>query len=62
MGPGPHARDWAVGFDGVKRRTTAGGGVLFTCRFAFSAHKNRCARCMTCGPGPPCQRLDGWLR
>jgi hypothetical protein len=47
---------------GAKRRTTAGGGALFTRRFAFSAHRNRRARCMTCGPGPPCQRLDRWLR
>jgi hypothetical protein len=47
---------------GAKRRTTAGGGALFTRRFAFSAHRNRRARCMTCGPGPPCQRLDRWLQ
>jgi hypothetical protein len=26
-------------------------------RFAFFAPRNRHARCMTCGPGPPCQRL-----
>jgi hypothetical protein len=39
---------------GVKRRTTAGGGVLLTRRFAFSAHGGRCPRSMTCGPGPPC--------
>jgi hypothetical protein len=43
---------------GAKRRTTTGGGAFFTRRFASSAHKNWCARCMTCGPGPPCQRLD----
>jgi hypothetical protein len=47
---------------GAKRRTTAGGGALFTRRFAFSTHRNRRARCMTCGPGPPCQGLDRWLR
>jgi hypothetical protein len=46
----------------AKRRTTAGGGALFTRWFAFSAHRNRRARCMTCGPGPPSQRLDRWLR
>jgi hypothetical protein len=46
----------------AKRRTTAGSGALFTRRFAFSAHRNRRARCMTCGPGPPCQRLDRWLQ
>jgi hypothetical protein len=47
---------------GAKRRTIAGGGALFTRRFAFSAHRNQRVRCMTCGPGPPCQRLDRWLR
>jgi hypothetical protein len=47
---------------GAKRRTTAGGGALFTRRFAFFAYRNRRTRCMTCGPGPPCQRLDRWLR
>ena len=46
----------------VKRRTTVGGSVLFTRQFAFSAHRTWRARCMTCGPGPPCQRLDRWLR
>ena len=45
----------------AKRHTTVGGGALFTRRFAFSAHRNRRARCMTCGPGSPCQRLDRWL-
>jgi hypothetical protein len=40
-----------------KRRTTAGGGVLLTRRFAFSAHGGRCPRSMTRGPGPLCQRL-----
>jgi hypothetical protein len=45
-------------------RLLAGGGVLSMRRFtfAFSAHRNRRARCMTCGPGPPCQRLDRWLQ
>jgi hypothetical protein len=47
---------------GAKRRTTAGGGALFTHRFAFSSHRNRRVKCMTCGPGPPCQRLDRRLR
>jgi hypothetical protein len=46
----------------AKRRNTVGGGTLFMRRFAFSAHRNRHTRCMTCGPGPPCQRLDRWLR
>jgi hypothetical protein len=41
----------------VKRRTTAGGGVLLTRRFAFSAHGGRRPKSMTRGPGPPCQRL-----
>jgi hypothetical protein len=61
VGPGPRARDWAIGFGGAKRRTIAGSGVLFTRRFAFSAHRNRRARYMKCGPGPPCHRLDHWL-
>jgi hypothetical protein len=37
----------------VKRRATAGGGVLLTWRFAFSAHGGRRPRSMTRGPGPP---------
>jgi hypothetical protein len=41
----------------IKRRSTAGGGVLFTRRFAFCAHGGRRPRSMTRGPGPPCQRL-----
>jgi hypothetical protein len=34
----------------VKRRTTTGGGVLLTRRFAFSAHGGRHPRSMTRGP------------
>jgi hypothetical protein len=34
----PHAADWSAASAGVKRRTTAGGGVLLTRRFAFFAH------------------------
>jgi hypothetical protein len=41
----------------MKRHTTAGGGVLLTRRFAFSAHGGRRSKSMTHGPGPPCQRL-----
>jgi hypothetical protein len=41
----------------MKRRTTAGGGVLFTQRFTFPAHGGRRPRSMTRGPEPPCQRL-----
>jgi hypothetical protein len=41
----------------VKRRTTAGGGVLLTRRFAFSAHGRQRPRSMTRGPGPLGQRL-----
>jgi hypothetical protein len=44
------------------RRTTVDRGALFTCQFTFSVHRNRRARCMTCGPRPPCQRLDRWLQ
>jgi hypothetical protein len=39
----------------MKRRTIAGGGVLLTRRFAFSAHGDRHPRRMTRGPGPPCR-------
>jgi hypothetical protein len=41
----------------VKRRTTAGGGVLLTRRSAFSTHGDRRPKSMTRGPGPSCQRL-----
>jgi hypothetical protein len=41
----------------AKRRTTAGGGVFLTRRFAFSTHGGRRPRSMTRGPEPPCQRL-----
>jgi hypothetical protein len=62
VGPGPVPETGLLVSAGVKRRTTAGGGALFTRSFALSAHRNRRTRCMTCGPGPPCQRLDRWLR
>jgi hypothetical protein len=42
---------------GVKRRTPAGGGVLLSRRFAFSAHGGQRPKSMTRGPGSPCQRL-----
>jgi hypothetical protein len=41
----------------VKRRTTTGGGLLLAWRFAFSTLGDPHTSCMTCGPGPPCQRL-----
>jgi hypothetical protein len=41
----------------VKRRTTAGGGVLFTRRFAFSTNGDQRTSCMTYGAGPPRHRL-----
>jgi hypothetical protein len=44
----------------MKRHTTAGGRVLLTRRFTFSAHRGRRPKSMTRGPGPPCQRL-GYL-
>jgi hypothetical protein len=73
MGPGPHVRDWAVGFGGgeearpllsakTKRRTTADGSVLLTRRFTLSAHRGRRPRSMTRGPRPPCQRLGHCIR
>jgi hypothetical protein len=46
----------------VKRRTAADRGVLLTWRFASFAPKKRYARCMTCGPRLPCQRLGHWWR
>jgi hypothetical protein len=46
----------------MKRRTTVGGGLLLTRRFAFFALGDRRPRSMTRGPGPPCQRLGRCLR
>jgi hypothetical protein len=46
----------------VKRRTTVGGGAPFTRRFTFFVLRNRHARCVTCGPGPPRWRLGHWSR
>jgi hypothetical protein len=34
-----------------------GGGSLLAWRFAFSALRDPHTSCMTCMPGPPCQRL-----
>jgi hypothetical protein len=41
----------------VKRRTTAGGGLLLTRWFAFFAYGDRRPKSLTRGPRPPCQRL-----
>jgi hypothetical protein len=43
----------------MKRHTTAGDDLLFgrARRFAFFALGDPHTSCMTCGPGPPCQRL-----
>jgi hypothetical protein len=46
----------------VKRRITAGGGVLLSRRFAFSAHGGRRPKSMTRGPRSPCQRLGRCFR
>jgi hypothetical protein len=46
----------------VKRRTTAGGGVLLMRRFALSAHGGQRPKSMTRGPRPPCQRLGQCFR
>jgi hypothetical protein len=46
----------------VKRRITAGGGVLLSRRFAFSTHGGRRPRSMTRGPRPPCERLGHCFR
>jgi hypothetical protein len=60
-GPGPPCHRLGLLFLAaeMKRRATAGSGSLFECvrRFAFSALGDLHSRCMTCGPGPPCQRL-----
>jgi hypothetical protein len=62
VGPGPRARDWVVGFGGgeeahYRRQWRAlHTSVLLLCT------QNWRARCMTCGPRPPCQMLDRWLR
>jgi hypothetical protein len=42
----------------MKRRTTTGGSTLLARRFAFFVLRNRHAKCMMCGSGPPCQ---GWI-
>jgi hypothetical protein len=42
----------------MKRRTTAGGGVLLTRRFTLSAQGGRRPRNVTRGPGP---RVRGWV-
>jgi hypothetical protein len=41
----------------MKRHTTAGSGSLLAWWFAFFALGEPHTSCMTCGPGPPCQRL-----
>jgi hypothetical protein len=43
----------------MRRRATACSGSLFerARRFVPSAPEIRLAKCMTCGPGPPCHRL-----
>jgi hypothetical protein len=35
-----------------------GGGLLLVWRLAFFALGDPHTSCMTCGPGPPCHRLD----
>jgi hypothetical protein len=58
VGPGPCIRDWTIVFSGDGGRTAAGGDSLRVWRFAFSAPGDPHNSCMTCGLGPPCQRLD----
>jgi hypothetical protein len=41
----------------AERCATAGDGVLLTWRSVFSAHRNRHARRLICGPGP---HARGW--
>jgi hypothetical protein len=38
MGPGPVLETGLLVLAEVKRRTTAGGSLLLSCRFAFFAH------------------------
>jgi hypothetical protein len=60
--PAPEAGPLLVSAE-VKRRATAGGGVLLTRRFAFSAHEGRRPRSMTRGARPSHQRLVRcWFR
>jgi hypothetical protein len=42
----------------MERRTTAGRGSLLAWRFAFFALGDPHTSCMTCGPEPPCHRLN----
>jgi hypothetical protein len=53
----PVLEAWLLVLLEVKRRTTAGGGLNLTRRFAFFALGDRRPRSMTRGPEPPCQRL-----
>jgi hypothetical protein len=57
MGLGPVPETGTLVSVEVKRRTTAGGGLLLMRRFAFFALGDRRPRSMTRGPGPPCQGL-----
>jgi hypothetical protein len=57
VGPGPVSETRPLLPMEMERRTTAGGGLLIAWRFAFSVLGDSHTSCMTCGPGPPCQRL-----
>jgi hypothetical protein len=52
VGLDPHVIDWAVVSCGGDEEARYRGR-----RFAFSALGDQHTSCMTCGPGPPCQRL-----
>jgi hypothetical protein len=51
VGLGPRVRDWTVASCGDGEAHYRGR------RFAFSVLGDPHTSCMTCGPGPPCQRL-----
>jgi hypothetical protein len=56
-GPGPVSETGPLLPAEMERRTTAGGSSLLAWRFASSVLEDPHTSCMTCGPGPPCQRL-----
>jgi hypothetical protein len=57
VGPGPRARDRAIGFGGGEDTYYHEWRLAPPRRFAFFALGDRRARSMTRGPEPPCQGL-----
>jgi hypothetical protein len=60
-GPGPPCHRLGLSFAVAPRRHTTGacGGLLYrhAWQFVLSAPEMRLTKCMTCGPGSPCQGL-----